>query len=189
MGWPQPPWWFPAGLLRACAGDLAVSRKCKRSAGLPVTARLRSRQGQVTLPLVTAIPGCPASTGLPRREARLGDAMRDIVGSCSPPGRERIVVLSEDRDVRHAVEGAVVGIAHGLPGSGARPIVLRGVANGRSWFPPRMLGETLRERQTDAIPAWKQSHTLDVLSPRDRDVPLRVRVARTVRLQPRERMR
>jgi hypothetical protein len=108
-------------------------------------------------------------------------------GSCSPPGRERIVVLSEEHDVRHTVEDAVVGIVHGSPG--AAPMVLRGVANGRSWFLPRMLGETLRELRTDAIPAWKQSHSLDVLRPRDRDVLLLVRVARTVRLQPRERMR
>jgi hypothetical protein len=68
-------------------------------------------------------------------------------------------------------------------------MVLRGVANGRSWFLPRMLGETLRELRTDAIRAWKQSHSPDVLRPRDRDALLLVRVARTVRLQPRERMR
>jgi NarL family two-component system response regulator LiaR len=50
--------------------------------------------------------------------------------------------------------------------------VLRGVCEGKSWFPPDMLGEIVRELRGDVLRAKEHEDLLDVLSPRERDVLL-----------------
>jgi DNA-binding NarL/FixJ family response regulator len=50
--------------------------------------------------------------------------------------------------------------------------VVRGVARGESWFPPVMLGAIMRELRADVGRARQQEDSLDVLSPREKDVLL-----------------
>ncbi len=87
----------------------------------------------------------------------------------------RVVVLSADHDVAHAVEAARAGAAAWVAkeqGAAELEAVVRGVARGESWFPPIMLGPILRELRADVSRAQQQDGSLDVLSPRERDVLL-----------------
>jgi len=90
----------------------------------------------------------------------------------------RVVVVSGNHDVAHAVDAARAGAAAwlskegraGQEGADELEIVLRGVCQGDSWFPPEMLGSILRELRDDVRKAREDSHPLAVLSPRERDV-------------------
>ena len=85
----------------------------------------------------------------------------------------RVVVLSADHDQAHAVEAARAGVSAWVAkeqGAGELETVLRGVARGESWFPPAMLGAIMRELRADVSRARQQEDSLDVLSPREKDV-------------------
>lgn len=84
----------------------------------------------------------------------------------------RIVVLSADRNVAHAVAaaraGAVAWVAKEQAAAEFESVV-RGVARGFSWFPPDMLGEILRELRDEATRA-RGGNPLQALSSREREV-------------------
>jgi NarL family two-component system response regulator LiaR len=84
----------------------------------------------------------------------------------------KIVVLSADRNVAHAVAaaraGAVAWVAKEQDAAEFES-VLRGVVRGCSWFPPDMLGEILRELRSDARRA-QGGDPLQGLSSREREV-------------------
>ena len=85
----------------------------------------------------------------------------------------RIVVLSADQDVSHAVDAARAGVAAWVDkkqGAAELETVLRGVCRGESWFPPEMLGEILRALRSDVARAKEDGDGLDMLSARERDV-------------------
>ena len=85
----------------------------------------------------------------------------------------RVVVLSADHDQAHAVEAARAGVSAWVAkeqGAAELETVLRGVARGESWFPPAMLGAIMRELRADVSRARQQEDSLDVLSPREKDV-------------------
>jgi len=87
----------------------------------------------------------------------------------------RVIVLSSDHDVTHAVEAVRAGAAAWLAkeqGAGELEDVLRGVIRGESWFPPDMLGPILRELREDARRARSQDDSLGGLSKREREVLL-----------------
>jgi DNA-binding NarL/FixJ family response regulator len=88
-----------------------------------------------------------------------------------PPAR--VVVMSGDHDVTHAVAAARAGAVAWVStdqGAGELETVLRGAGRGHAWFPPEMLGEILRELRDDVRSAREDGDPLDVLSPRERDV-------------------
>ncbi len=100
----------------------------------------------------------------------IGPKLRELASAWP---RARIVVLSADHDITHAVAAARAGAAAWVAkeqGAGDLETVLRGACQGRSWFPPDMLGEILRELRADIERAREQAGTLSVLSPRERDV-------------------
>jgi NarL family two-component system response regulator LiaR len=84
----------------------------------------------------------------------------------------RVVVLSADRNVAHAVAaaraGAVAWVAKEQDAAEFESVV-RGVVRGCSWFPPDMLGEILRELRADAGRAHG-GDPLEPLSSREREV-------------------
>lgn len=85
----------------------------------------------------------------------------------------RLIVVTADSDVSHAIEAARAGAdAWVSKGQGADQleIVLRGVARGYSWFPPEMLGDILRALRDDVRHAQQSGSLLDTLSPRELDV-------------------
>jgi two-component system, NarL family, response regulator LiaR len=85
----------------------------------------------------------------------------------------RLIVVTADSDVSHAIEAARAGAdAWVSKGQGADQLetVLRGVARGHSWFPPEMLGEVLRALRDDVRHAQESGSLLDTLSPRELDV-------------------
>ena len=85
----------------------------------------------------------------------------------------RIVVVSADQDVGHAVACARAGADAWVAkteGADQLEAVLRGVCRGHSWYPPAMLGEVLRQLREDLRRAMDQCNPLDILSPRERDV-------------------
>lgn len=85
----------------------------------------------------------------------------------------RIIVVSADDDVSHAVDAARAGADAWVSknqGADQLETVLRGVARGHSWFPPEMLGEVLRGLRQDVREARESSNLLDTLSPRELDV-------------------
>jgi DNA-binding NarL/FixJ family response regulator len=85
----------------------------------------------------------------------------------------RVVVVSADNDVAHAVEAARAGADAWVSkkqGADQLEIVLRGVCCGHSWYPPQMLGEILRELRGDIRRAAESSDLLSALSPRELDV-------------------
>jgi DNA-binding NarL/FixJ family response regulator len=101
-----------------------------------------------------------------------GDVLRQIVAARP---EARVVVLSADHDLSHAVEAARAGAAAWVAkeqGAAELETVLRGVCEGKSWWPPDMLGEILRELRADIRRARETGDPLDVLSPRERDVLL-----------------
>jgi DNA-binding NarL/FixJ family response regulator len=87
----------------------------------------------------------------------------------------RVVVLSADHDVAHAVDAARAGAAAWVAkeqGAAELEAVLRGVARGESWFPPAMLGPVLAGLRADVTRARQTGGCLDMLSPREKDVLL-----------------
>jgi DNA-binding NarL/FixJ family response regulator len=87
----------------------------------------------------------------------------------------RVVVLSADRDVGHAVEAARAGAAAWVAkeqGAAELEAIVRGVARGGSWYPPAMLGAILRELRQDVTRSREHDESLAALSPREKDVLL-----------------
>lgn len=102
----------------------------------------------------------------------IGTVLRQLA-AIRPAGK--IVVLSADRNVCHAVEAARAGAAAWVPkerGAAELETVLRGVHEGKSWFPPEMLGEILSALRADARRAGRPAGPLDMLSSREHDVLL-----------------
>jgi DNA-binding NarL/FixJ family response regulator/peptidoglycan/xylan/chitin deacetylase (PgdA/CDA1 family) len=105
----------------------------------------------------------------------VGDVVARLLAAWPPA---RVVVVSGNHDVAHAVDAARAGAAAwlskggraGQEGADELEIVLRGVCQGDSWFPPEMLGSILRELRDDVRKAREDSDPLAVLSPRERDV-------------------
>lgn len=106
----------------------------------------------------------------------LGPAVGEVLSQLVAARPEaKVVVLSADHDVAHAVEAARAGVAAWVAkeqGAAELETVLRGVPQGWSWFPPDMLGEILRELRSDVRRAREVGESLDMLSPRERDVLL-----------------
>jgi NarL family two-component system response regulator LiaR len=101
-----------------------------------------------------------------------GEMLRKVIAT-SPEAK--VVVLSADPDVRHAVDAARAGVAAWVTkdqGAAELETVLRGVVRGESWFPPRMLGEVLRELRTDVSRVRQQHGWQHLLTRRERDVLL-----------------
>ena len=85
----------------------------------------------------------------------------------------RIIVVSADEEISHAVDAARAGADAWVSksqGADQLETVLRGVARGHSWFPPEMLGEVIRGLRDDVETARESSNLLDTLSPRELDV-------------------
>jgi two-component system, NarL family, response regulator LiaR len=100
----------------------------------------------------------------------VGEVLRRLSAAWPPA---RIVVVSGDHDVAHAVDAARAGAQAWVSkeqGADELETVLRGVRQGHSWFPPEMLGEILRALRDDVRRATEYSNPLDVLSPRELDV-------------------
>lgn len=106
----------------------------------------------------------------------LGSAVEEVLRALVAVRPEaRVVVLSADHNLAHAVEAARAGVAAWVAkeqGAAELETVVRGVCEGKSWFPPDMLGEILRELRADVSRAKEHEDLLDVLSPRERDVLL-----------------
>lgn len=86
-----------------------------------------------------------------------------------------VVILSSDRTVAHAVEAARAGVSAWVDkeqGVAELESAVRGVVQGKSWFPPEMLGGVLRQLRDDLRRAREQSGLLSLLSSRERDVLL-----------------
>jgi DNA-binding NarL/FixJ family response regulator len=107
--------------------------------------------------------------------APFGDEIADMLGTLMAARPEaRVIVLTSDHDVAHAVEAARAGVAAWVAkeqGAADLETALRGVIKGESWFPPHMLGEILRELRADARRAG-QGDSLGMLSRREREVLL-----------------
>ena len=104
----------------------------------------------------------------------LGFAVAEVLGRIRTAWPDaRIIVVSADDDVSHAVDAARAGADAWVSknqGADQLETVLRGVARGHSWFPPEMLGEVLRGLREDVREARESSNLLDTLSPRELDV-------------------
>jgi two-component system, NarL family, response regulator LiaR len=104
----------------------------------------------------------------------LGMAIGEVLGRIKEAWPDaRIIVVSADEDVGHAVEAARAGADAWVSksqGADQLETVLRGVARGHSWFPPEMLGEVIRGLRDDIQSARESSNLLDTLSPRELDV-------------------
>lgn len=107
--------------------------------------------------------------------APFGHEIAEVLGNLMAARPEaRVIVLTSDHDVSHAVEAARAGVAAWVAkeqGAAELEAALRGVIKGESWFPPHMLGEILRELRADARRA-AQDDTLGMLSKREREVLL-----------------
>src|SRR5690242_16137378 len=105
--------------------------------------------------------------------APFGHEIGDMLGKLMAARPEaRVIVLTSDHDVTHAVEAARAGVAAWVAkeqGAAELEAALRGVIRGESWFPPHMLGEILRELRADARRAG-QDDSLGMLSKREREV-------------------
>ena len=113
-------------------------------------------------PDVIAIEAAPFGSGI-------GDMVEQL--TAAQPG-VRVVILSADRNVAHAVAaaraGAVAWVAKEQDASVFEQVI-RGVGRGYSWFPPEMLGEILRTLRADASRA-RAGDELTVLSSRELEV-------------------
>ena len=107
--------------------------------------------------------------------APFGDEIADMLATVMAARPEaRVIVLTSDHDVAHAVQAARAGVAAWVAkeqGAADLETALRGVIKGESWFPPHMLGEILRELRADARRAG-QDDALGMLSKREREVLL-----------------
>ncbi|HTZ93312.1 MAG TPA: response regulator transcription factor [Streptosporangiaceae bacterium] len=90
----------------------------------------------------------------------VGDLVERLIAH-SP--QARVVILSGDRNVAHAVSAARAGAAAWVAkeqDADEFEAVVRGVCRGYSWFPPEMLGEILRSLRVGADRAGGDLHTL-----------------------------
>jgi NarL family two-component system response regulator LiaR len=100
----------------------------------------------------------------------VGEALQRLAAAWPPA---HVVVVSSARNVDQAVAAARFGAAAWVSkdqGADDLETVVRGVCSGRSWFPPEMLGEILRELRGDISRGREAAGSLDVLTPRERDV-------------------
>jgi DNA-binding NarL/FixJ family response regulator len=106
--------------------------------------------------------------------ASLGGSVGVVLGRLvGAAPRARVVVLSSDHEVGHAVAAARVGVAAWVAkeqGAAELEVVLRGVVRGESWFPPVMLGAVLAELRADVGRARAGDGSLGLLSRREREV-------------------
>ena len=104
----------------------------------------------------------------------LGIAIAEVLGRIRAAWPDaRIIVVSADEEISHAVDAARAGADAWVSksqGADQLETVLRGVARGHSWFPPEMLGEVIRGLRDDVETARESSNLLDTLSPRELDV-------------------
>ncbi len=99
--------------------------------------------------------------------AGVGDLVERLIAH-SP--QARVVILSGDRNVAHAVAAARAGAAAWVAkeqDADEFESVVRGVCRGCSWFPPEMLGEILRSLRSGA---GRGGSDLRALSSREIDV-------------------
>ena len=100
-----------------------------------------------------------------------GSGIGGLVERLAGPGPQiRVVILTADRSVAHAVAAARAGAAAWVAkeqDATEFESVIRGVCRGYSWFPPEMLGEILRSLRADAS---GDGGELEVLSPREIEV-------------------
>jgi two-component system, NarL family, response regulator LiaR len=102
----------------------------------------------------------------------IGEVLRRLVAARP---EAHVVVLSSDHSTTHAVEAARAGVSAWVAkeqGAGELETVVRGVVEGKSWFPPDMLGPILRQLRDDIRSAREHDDLLSLLSPRERDVLL-----------------
>ena len=106
----------------------------------------------------------------------LGSAIGEVVRQLLAARPEaQVVVLSSDHSVEHAVEAVRAGVSAWVAkeqGAAELETVVRGVVEGKSWFPSGMLGEILRQLRDDIRQAEEHGDLLSLLSPRERDVLL-----------------
>jgi len=106
--------------------------------------------------------------------AETGRLLRGM--GAAQPGAH-LVVLTGSHDDAHAVAAARAGAAAWVPkvsSVGQLLGVLRAVRQGHASYPPRQLGAVLRELRADVRRARDRSAQLTVLSPREREVLLRM---------------
>jgi two-component system, NarL family, response regulator LiaR len=100
-----------------------------------------------------------------------GSGIGDVVERLAALSPEvRVVILSADRNVGHAVAAARAGAAAWVAkeqDATEFESVIRGVCRGYSWYPPEMLGEILRILRADAS---RDGNDLEVLSTRETEV-------------------
>lgn len=111
-------------------------------------------------PDVIAIEAEPFGSGI-------GDIIQRLAALSPEP---RVVILSADRNVAHAVAAARAGAAAWVAkeqDATEFESVIRGVCRGQSWYPPDMLGEILRTLRADAS---RDGNDLEVLSTRETEV-------------------
>jgi DNA-binding NarL/FixJ family response regulator len=104
----------------------------------------------------------------------IGEMLRRLVATRP---EAHVVVLSSDHTTAHAVEAARAGASAWVAkeqDAAVLETVIRGVVKGRSWFPPEMLGEILQRLREDVCRAREHNDLLSLLSPRERDVLLRM---------------
>jgi two-component system, NarL family, response regulator LiaR len=98
--------------------------------------------------------------------AGVGDLVQRLIAH-SP--RLRVIILSGDRNVAHAVAAARAGAAAWVAkeqDADEFESVVRGVCRGYSWYPPEMLGEILRSLRTGS----RDGSDLHLLSSREIDI-------------------
>ena len=113
-------------------------------------------------PDVIAIEAEPFGAGIGDLITRLLAASPDL----------RVVILSADRNVGHAVAAARAGAAAWVAkeqDAADFEAVVRGVRRGFSWYPPEMLGEILASLRSEAIMGHERGE-LEVLSSRETEV-------------------
>jgi two-component system, NarL family, response regulator LiaR len=100
----------------------------------------------------------------------VGEIVQRLIAAC--PTAE-VVVLGAGHDAAQAVEAARAGADAWVGqhhGADELETVIRGVCEGRPWFPPDTLGAILRALREDISRAREHGDPLDMLSPREREV-------------------
>jgi NarL family two-component system response regulator LiaR len=100
----------------------------------------------------------------------VGAVVRELIAAWPSA---QVVVLGSGPSAAEVVEAARAG-AHAWIATDQRADqledVIRGVCEGRSWFPPELFGAILHALRQDISQAREQGDPLDVLSPREREV-------------------
>lgn len=100
----------------------------------------------------------------------VGEVLKGLAAAWPPA---QVVVVSPGRNTGQGVAAARSGAAAWVStdqGADDLEKVVRGVSSGRSWFPPEILGEILRELRQDISQTREAAGSLDALTPRERDV-------------------